>query len=238
VTSGATIENRAATHAGSTITIGGAGAADTLLANETVSVTIRGTTVTYTIVAGDIGGDGVADYAAAAAGLAAAINTQFGAGTASATAAVITLPTTVATAVAEAVADADVTITAATGDAIETDIVMTGATGAGIIRGAQTFTVEQSATASTGVAAINAEGIATFNSADDTLAERIIAVEAGITAGTESAGDFAIFELDGNSFVFIHDGTAGLAATDVLIRLTGVTGLSDSTISTTDLTIA
>jgi hypothetical protein len=107
-----------------------------------------------------------------------------------------------------------------------------------IIRGAQTFTVEQSATASTGVAAINAEGIASFNSADDTLAERIIAVEAGITAGTESAGDFAIFELDGNSFVFIHDGTAGLAATDVLIRLTGVTGLSDSTISTTDLTIA
>lgn len=420
VTSGATIENRANAHAGSTVTIAAAGVGD-WAANDTVSATIRGTTVTYTVIAGDLTGTDAADLAAVAAGLTTAINTQFGAGTASSAAGVITLTTTVATAVAEGAVDADISISTAAGDAIETDITMTGATAAGtpddllnislngnitnndnvesgygvsginklvfttadrdnsdgttdrndgyivnltndnavslitvngdrafafastastgalatfnaggmtgdlslnlatngltqgvvvtggagtntitatgfadnitggsradtitsgngadvvtggagadifiigagssggtpsssvfetitdfakasdVIRGAQTFTVEQSATASTGVAAINAEGIATFNSADDTLAERIVAVEAGITAGTESAGDFAIFELDGNSYVFIHDGTAGLAATDVLIKLTGVTSLSDSTISTTDLTIA
>jgi len=107
-----------------------------------------------------------------------------------------------------------------------------------IIRGAQTFTVETSATASVGVASINAEGIATFNAADDTLAEMIVAVNAGINAGTESAGDFAIFQLGSDSYVFIHDGVTALGANDVLIKLTGVTGLTDSTISATDLTIA
>ncbi len=420
VTSGATIENRANVHAGSTITIAATGDA-ILLAGDIVSATIRGTTVSYTMVGGDVGGNAAADVAAAAVGLAAAINTQFGAGTASSALGVVTLTTTVATAVAETSVDAGVTIVAATGDAIETDITMTGATGAGtpddllniklngnitnndnvesaygiaginklvittadsdntdgatdrndgyivnltndnsmtqmtvsgtsafaftstastaalgtitatdlsgdlalnlttngltqgvviaggsgtntivatgfadtitggaradtitagngadtitggagadififgagssggmpsatvfdtitdfakasdIIRGAQTFTVEQNATASSGVAAINAEGIATFNSADNTLALMITAVNAGINAGTESAGDFAIFEFSGSSYVFIHDGTTALGAGDVLIKLTGVTGLSDSTISTTDLTIA
>ncbi len=411
VTSGATIENRATTHAGHTITIAG-----TVETGDVVTAVVNGATYSFTVAA-------TQTATAAAAGLVALIDAGQGTGTATSALGVITLTTSTASAVSVTQNDAgdDITIALVAGDAIETDVTMTGATGAGtpddllnivlngnitnnddvesgygvsginklvfttadrdnsdgttdrndgylvnltndnavslitvngdraftfastastgalatfnagdltgdlsltlatngltqgvvitggagtntitgtgfadnitggaradtitsgngadvvtggagadifiigagssggtpsasvfetitdfakatdVIRGAQTFTVEQSATASTGVAAINAEGIATFNSADDTLAERIVAVEAGITAGTESAGDFAIFELDGNSYVFIHDGTAGLASTDVLIKLTGVTSLSDSTISTTDLTIA
>lgn len=94
------------------------------------------------------------------------------------------------------------------------------------------------AAATAGVASINAEGIASFHVNDDTLAERITAVEAAITSGTETAGDFAIFEFGSDSYVFVHDGTAGLANTDVLIKLTGVTGLSDSTITGATFTIA
>jgi len=101
------------------------------------------------------------------------------------------------------------------------------------------LTVETAAaTAVAGTASINSEGFASFHSGDDTLAEKITAAEAGIVTGTESAGDFAIWEHDGSTYVLIHDGTSGLANTDGLIRLTGVTGLSDSTLTSGDLTIA
>lgn len=424
LTSGATIENRSNVHAGSTVTIADAGPGS-WAANDTVSATIRGTTVTYTVVAGDLVGNDAADLAAVAAGLTTAINTQFGAGTASSAAGVITLTTTVATAVAEGAVDSDITITTAAGDAIETDITMTGATGAGtpddllnivlngditnndnvesaygvaginklvistadrvntdaatdrndgyivnltndnnvtqitangdralaftstastaalatfdaaslsgdlainlttngltqgvtvtggsgtntivatgfadiitggaradtitagagadkitggagadtfvfaasssggvpsatvfdeitdfakasdiIDFGAQALSLSTTAasTAAVGTAAINAEGLATFNAADDTLAEKIAAVNAGLLAGTEATGQVAIFEHDGSSYLYVYDdGADTVDAADVLIKLTGVTGLTDSTISGGDLTIA
>lgn len=424
LTSGATIENRSNVHAGSTVTIADAGVGS-WAANASVSATIRGTTVTYTVVAGDLVGNDAADLAAVAAGLTTAINTQFGAGTASSAAGVITLTTTVATAVAEGAVDGDITITTAAGDAIETDITMTGATGAGtpddllnivlngditnndnvesaygvaginklvistadrvntdaatdrndgyivnltndnnvtqitangdralaftstastaalatfdaaslsgdlainlttngltqgvtvtggsgtntivatgfadiitggaradtitagagadkitggagadtfvfaasssggvpsatvfdeitdfakasdiIDFGAQALSLSTTAasTAAVGTAAINAEGLATFNAADDTLAEKIAAVNAGLLAGTEATGQVAIFEHDGSSYLYVYDdGADTVDAADVLIKLTGVTGLTDSTISGGDLTIA
>lgn len=424
VTSGATIENRAAVHAGSTITIAAAGDGQ-LLAGDIVTATIRGTTVSYTLLAGDVAGNAAADVLGASTGLAAAINTQFGAGTATNALGVVTLATTVATAVTENSADAGVTIVAAAGDAIETDITMTGATGAGtpddllnivlngnitnndnvesaygvaginklvistadrvntdaatdrndgyivnltndnnvtqitangdralaftstnstaalatfdaaslsgdlainlttngltqgvtvtggsgtntivatgfadiitggaradtitagagadkitggagadtfvfaasssggvpsatvfdeitdfakasdiIDFGAQALSLSTTAasTAAVGTAAINAEGLATFNAADDTLAEKIAAVNAGLLAGTEATGQVAIFEHDGSSYLYVYDDTADTVdAADVLIKLTGVTGLTDSTISGGDLTIA
>lgn len=111
--------------------------------------------------------------------------------------------------------------------------------GTDIIDGPAALTISQSATATVGVAAINAEGIASFNVADDTLAEMLIAVAAGVEVATATtAADIAIFQLGSDSYVFITDATAGLSATDVLIKLTGVTGLTDSTITGGDLTIA
>lgn len=108
-----------------------------------------------------------------------------------------------------------------------------------IIDGPVALTISQSGTATAGTAAINAEGIASFNVADDTLAEKLTAVAAGVEVATATtAGDIAIFEHGGDSYLFITDGTAGLSATDVLVKLTGVTGLTDSTITAGDLTIA
>lgn len=102
------------------------------------------------------------------------------------------------------------------------------------------ITFVTNATAATGTAAINAEGIATFAAADDTLAERLVAVEAGINAGgVGAAGQAAIFEFDGSSYVFVSNGTDTVDAGDLLVKLTGVTGLTDSTINANgDLLIA
>jgi len=89
-----------------------------------------------------------------------------------------------------------------------------------------------------GTALINAEGIATFAAADDTLAERVIATEAGINLGGAAAvRQFAVFEHSTNSYLFVSDGTDGIAATDMLFQMTGVTGLSDTTLTAGDLTI-
>jgi len=112
------------------------------------------------------------------------------------------------------------------------------ATSSDIIQWGANLTVEQNGSAIGGNAAINAEGLASFAATDDTLAEQVTAVEAAINAGTNSSGDFAFWENGGNSYVFISNGTGGVDAGDALIELTGVTGLSDSTIATADLTLA
>jgi len=110
--------------------------------------------------------------------------------------------------------------------------------GSDIIRYGGPLTIVQNGTAQAGVAAINAEGIATFDPADTTLAQRITAVEAGINAGGgAAAGQMAIFALGSDSYVFISNGTDGINANDALIRLVGVTGLTDSTITGNNLTI-
>ena len=91
-------------------------------------------------------------------------------------------------------------------------------------------TIVTNTTAIVGTAAINAEGIASFNAADDTLAERITAVEAAIQTGTATAGQMAIFEFSGSTYVFVSNGSDTVEAGDVVIKLTGVTGVSSTTI--------
>ena len=93
---------------------------------------------------------------------------------------------------------------------------------------ALTPTIQTDATASAGNAAIDAEGIATFASADDTLAERITAVEDSLSGTT--AGQMAVFEHGGNTYIFIGDGTNLVDAGDVLVKLVGVTGVTGTTI--------
>jgi hypothetical protein len=75
-----------------------------------------------------------------------------------------------------------------------------------------------------GQAAIAADGTVTFHADDDTFAEQIIAVEAGMTAATAVAGETAIFAdaADAaNSYIFISDGVAGVGANDILIQIVG-----------------
>jgi len=87
-------------------------------------------------------------------------------------------------------------------------------------------------------ASISSEGFCTFNSADDTLQERIVAAEDGIVEnGAAAAGQFCIFTHSTHTYIFISEGTDGLDAGDVLIQLNGVTGLSDTTITGGNLTI-
>ena len=87
-------------------------------------------------------------------------------------------------------------------------------------------------------ASINSEGFCTFNAADDTLAERIIAAEDGIAEnGVAAAGQFALFEHGGHTYLFVSDGTDTLGAGDLLFQLNGVTGLTDTTIAGGNVTI-
>ena len=87
-------------------------------------------------------------------------------------------------------------------------------------------------------ASISSEGFCSFNSADDTLQERIVAAEDGIVEnGAAAAGQFCLFEFSGSTYLFISEGTDGLDTGDVLIQLNGVTGLSDTTLTAGNLTI-
>lgn len=85
-------------------------------------------------------------------------------------------------------------------------------------------TVGASATgAVAGTAQIAVGGLATFNGADTTLAQRIVATEAGINlGGTATAGQAALFQVGADGYIFISDGVDGVGANDVLIKLTGV----------------
>ncbi len=79
------------------------------------------------------------------------------------------------------------------------------------------------ATATAGVAAISAAGVATFNAADTTLAQHIVAVEAAINAGgVAAAGQSAMWQEGANAFLFISDGVDGIGANDLLIKLVGL----------------
>jgi len=110
------------------------------------------------------------------------------------------------------------TITDYSGDTIDLDVAIT-------------IGANANAAAAT-AAAIAADGEATFHAADDTLAEVIVALEGGINAGgTAADGQLAFGEFGGNSYVFISDGTDGVGANDIVIKLTGVTGLDSSALS-------
>jgi Ca2+-binding RTX toxin-like protein len=86
-------------------------------------------------------------------------------------------------------------------------------------------------TAASGTAGVTSTGIVSFNAADSTLALRVTAVASALAGA--AAGNALIFGFGSDSYIYITDGTAGVGANDVLIRLTGV---ANST-STDTLTI-
>ena len=94
-----------------------------------------------------------------------------------------------------------------------------------------------------GIASVTAGGKATFDALDDTLAEKLVAVAAAInnaadgTAGATVAGETVFFVHDGDTYVYISDGTAGYGTGDDLIKLTGHTGLATITAAGGDNTI-
>ena len=83
------------------------------------------------------------------------------------------------------------------------------------------FSIVQSETTTPnkGLAAISSQGIATFAEDDNTLSEKIYAVNSGINTGIEKAGAVAAFQHGSNAFLFIHDGFTALGVADSLIRL-------------------
>jgi len=77
----------------------------------------------------------------------------------------------------------------------------------------------QTAAAAANIATITA-GVATFNAADTTLQQHIVAVAAAQQA---IAGATTVWQEGTDTFVYISDGIIAIAATDVLIKLVGVT---------------
>ena len=79
------------------------------------------------------------------------------------------------------------------------------------------------ATATNGTAAISANGIATFTTADQvSLAAQLTAVASAIQAGTTAQGESVAFQFGSDAYMFISDASSGVTAGDVLVKLTGV----------------
>jgi hypothetical protein len=103
------------------------------------------------------------------------------------------------------------------------DTITDFTTASDIIDFSASITLVATTTASSGVAALSAGGVATFHADDSTLALRITATEAGINAGSTTAtGQAAVFQFGDDAYMFISNGVDGVAAADVLIKLTGV----------------
>lgn len=77
-----------------------------------------------------------------------------------------------------------------------------------------------------GTAQVSSNGVANFAAADDTLAERLVAVEQAIQLNSLTAGEAAIFVSGYDSYIFISDATAGVGVGDVLIKLNNIVATS------------
>jgi len=74
-------------------------------------------------------------------------------------------------------------------------------------------------------AKIDSYGVATFNSettAPATFTAAATLVEASVYGASTSAGKAALFSYGGETYIFVSDGTSGLATNDIVIKLTGV----------------
>ena len=97
-----------------------------------------------------------------------------------------------------------------------TDIISFGATN--IVKFATAVT------AASGTAGVTVTtGVTSFNGADNSLALKVTAIASAL--GTAAAGNALIFQDGADSYLYITDGTAGAGSTDVLVKLTGITGL-------------
>ena len=97
------------------------------------------------------------------------------------------------------------------------------------------------AAAAAAQASINATtAVATFAARSGvSMADALNDITAGFTAATDSAGEFALFQLAGagDHFLFVSDGIAGVTSNDVLIRLDNITTIGSINLTTGDLTI-
>jgi VCBS repeat-containing protein len=83
-------------------------------------------------------------------------------------------------------------------------------------------------------------GVATFAAASGTtITDAMADIATSFTAATDAAGEFAFFQINntGNYYMFISDGTAGVAANDTVIQLTGVTSISQIDLTGGNLTV-
>jgi Ca2+-binding RTX toxin-like protein len=104
------------------------------------------------------------------------------------------------------------------------------------------LTVGGSASAATQTqASINqSTGVATFAAGSGlSLSDCLADICTRMTSARDSAGEFALFRIgdQGNYYLFISDGVAGLTANDVLVELVGVTSVSSINLSSGNLTI-
>jgi len=95
--------------------------------------------------------------------------------------------------------------------------------------------VAHTATAVSGTASVSATGLATFNSADNTLALKVTAVFSALS--TDAVGTSVAFTDGGNTYLaIVGDATAGINNLDAVIKLTGVTAATGLTFTGTDIT--
>jgi hypothetical protein len=90
---------------------------------------------------------------------------------------------------------------------------------------ATTWVTSTAVAGTTTAAALDIYSVATFSTlttAPATLTAAATAVEAAVFATSGSAGKSALFSYGGTTYMFISDGTTGLAASDVVVALTGV----------------
>ena len=102
-------------------------------------------------------------------------------------------------------------------------------------------TARSAAAPSSTQASINATtGVATFAAGSGLdLADALGDIAARFTAATNTAGEFAFFQVGGtgNFHLFISDGTAGLSANDVVVELVGVTTIGSIDLASGNPTI-
>jgi Ca2+-binding RTX toxin-like protein len=79
------------------------------------------------------------------------------------------------------------------------------------------------------VAGVTSSGVVSFDAGDNTLALKVAAVANAI--GGSSAGNALYFAEGSDGYVFVTDGTSGIGANDVLIKLIGLSTFTKLTLT-------
>ncbi len=91
------------------------------------------------------------------------------------------------------------------------------------------------------IASINqSTGVATFASGSGgTLADCLADIATRFTAATNSAGEFALFQVGGagSYYMFMSDGVAGVGPNDVVVQMANVTSVAGINLTGGNLTI-
>ena len=166
-------------------------------------------------------------YATASGDVAAATVNVFNAtsvtGVIGATTNTFTIAAATTTAGVNAVARTDSDSTLASPDALT---YVSGADMIDVVAGAIVINGGDSVTAAAaGNANISAAGLATFAAADTTLTQKLTAVAADLDA-PPAVREAAVFVHNGQGYLFLSDGAAGLTSSDAVVVLTGITTIA------------